>query len=140
MTIRSLRGSKRCIFYYNLETLWLNFAGSQLLSEVHRRFYDAYDNRLPGSNKAANKRPNDSKRRGSTLVQHSATVIIPRMRAETLAGVHILFSSVIPLDMRPESSEMWRLAIGFGATCHKELTPEVTHLIAAKVRLDFLKE
>ena len=55
------------------------------------------------------------------------------MRAETLEGVHILFSSVIPLDTKPEITEIWRMAQMFGATCHIELSSHVTHVVAAKV-------
>lgn len=53
---------------------------------------------------------------------------------ETLQGTHILFSSVIPLDTRPEATEIWRMAHVFGAQCYTELTSNVTHVVAAKVR------
>jgi len=59
--------------------------------------------------------------------------IIPRIRTEVLAGVHILFSSVIPLDTRPESTEIWKMAHMFGARCSTELTADITHVVAAKV-------
>ncbi|KAI0026888.1 hypothetical protein K488DRAFT_64041 [Vararia minispora EC-137] len=100
----------------------------KLLDQVHRQYYEAYDKRPPGieSSKRA------GKRRASTAVQYNTTLIVPRMRSATLADVHILFSSVIPLDMHPETSEMWRLAQAFGATCYTELVPEITHLVAAK--------
>lgn len=49
-----------------------------------------------------------------------------------LRGVHILFSSVIPLDTKPESTEVWKLAHMFGAKVSTELTSEVTHVVAAK--------
>lgn len=58
--------------------------------------------------------------------------IIPAIRSAVLSGVHILFSSVIPLDTPPQSTEIWRLAYMFGATCHVELVPKVTHVVAAK--------
>lgn len=56
------------------------------------------------------------------------------MRQLTLDGVHILFSSVIPLDTRPESTEIWRTATAFGAQCYTELNNRITHVVAAKVR------
>jgi hypothetical protein len=56
------------------------------------------------------------------------------MRVDTLKDVHILFSSVIPLDTKPESTEIWRVAHMFGATCYSELSSMVTHVVAAKVR------
>lgn len=54
------------------------------------------------------------------------------MRAETLSGCTLVFSSVIPLDLPPERAELWRLATSFGAICRKTLTKDVTHLVAAK--------
>ena len=60
-------------------------------------------------------------------------IIIPGLRLQTFDGLHILFSSVIPLDTRPETTDIWNLAEAFGASCHSELTSEVTHLVAAKV-------
>ncbi|KAI0319033.1 hypothetical protein OF83DRAFT_1241216 [Amylostereum chailletii] len=100
----------------------------RFLDEVHGRFYDAYEKRAPGQDT----HPRANRRRPSAPVPYSATYIIPRLRSETLTGVHILFSSVIPLDMKPESSEMWRMASAFGARCHTELSNEVTHLVANK--------
>lgn len=58
---------------------------------------------------------------------------IPVMRQSVLVGTHILFSSVIPLDMRPDASETWRIAVLFGAKCYTELNPRITHVVAAKV-------
>ena len=55
------------------------------------------------------------------------------MRSDTLKDVHILFSSVIPLDTKPESTEIWRVAHMFGAKCYTELSSTVTHVVAAKV-------
>jgi twin BRCT domain len=60
-------------------------------------------------------------------------VIIHGLRLQTFNGLHIVFSSLIPLDTRPESADIWNLAEAFGATCHTELSREVTHLVAAKV-------
>jgi RNA polymerase II subunit A-like phosphatase len=67
-----------------------------------------------------------------------AQIIIPGLRLQTFDGLHILFSSVIPLDTRPESTDIWNLAEAFGASCHTELSSEVTHLVAAKVLPLFL--
>lgn len=59
--------------------------------------------------------------------------IIPRLRSDVFEGVHILFSSVIPLDTKPETTEVWRMAHMFGARCSTELTNDITHVVAAKV-------
>jgi RNA polymerase II subunit A-like phosphatase len=55
------------------------------------------------------------------------------MRIDTLRGTHIVFSSVIPLDMRPETSEIWKTAQAFGAECSTELSNKTTHVVANKV-------
>ncbi|KZV96826.1 hypothetical protein EXIGLDRAFT_704804 [Exidia glandulosa HHB12029] len=83
-----------------------------ILSEVHERYFKLYDAR----------RPTDDARRK----------IIPSIKAQTFAGMHFLFSSVIPLDVRPEESPIWRQAQEFGATCHSDVSPRLTHVITAK--------
>jgi len=94
----------------------------KILEEVHSRFYDEYDARSLDTN--------GHKRKS---VPYDVRTIIPRMRMDTLAGVHILFSSVIPLDTRPEATEIWRTAHAFGAKCYTELSSRITHVVAAKV-------
>ena len=50
---------------------------------------------------------------------------------QVLAGVHIMFSRVIPLqDGRPELHPMWRKAVKFGATCTTQPSDAVTHVAA----------
>ena len=50
---------------------------------------------------------------------------------QVLAGVHIMFSRVIPLqEGRPEQHPMWRKAIKFGATCTTQPSDTVTHVAA----------
>ena len=44
-----------------------------------------------------------------------------------------MFSSVIPLDTKAETTEIWRMAHMFGARCSTELTGDITHVVAAKV-------
>ncbi|TFK26667.1 hypothetical protein FA15DRAFT_263986 [Coprinopsis marcescibilis] len=97
---------------------------AMLLDEVHERFFTAYDIRSPETNRrrmTSKKRPYD------------VTRIIPKIRAETLEGCHILFSGLIPLDTNPESTEIWRSATMFGAVCHTELNSKITHVVAAKL-------
>lgn len=59
--------------------------------------------------------------------------IIPAIRQMTFAGFRVVFSSVIPLDVPPESTDIWRTATAFGAECYKELNPRITHIVANKV-------
>lgn len=50
---------------------------------------------------------------------------------QVLAGVHIMFSRVIPLqEGRPEQHPMWRKAVKFGATCTTQPNDAVTHVAA----------
>ncbi|KAG5642167.1 hypothetical protein DXG03_003528 [Asterophora parasitica] len=95
----------------------------QLLNEVHDRFFNSYDSYT--SRKVAGKRREKP--------PYDVTRIIPGIRTEVLEGVHILFSSVIPLDTRPESTEIWKMAHMFGARCSTELKSDITHVVAAKM-------
>ncbi|KAF8185043.1 hypothetical protein K438DRAFT_1837313 [Mycena galopus ATCC 62051] len=104
----------------------------KLLDEVHRRFFTAYEARREDKDK---EKADGLKRRRNSIKPkpaHDVTLIIPRLRAEVFEGVHILFSSVIPLDTNPETTEIWRMARMFGAKCSTELTADVTHVVAAK--------
>lgn len=47
-----------------------------------------------------------------------------------LAGVCILFSSVVPQRTKPAAHEYWQRALSMGARCVTEFTPEVTHVVA----------
>ncbi|KIJ57127.1 hypothetical protein M422DRAFT_198518 [Sphaerobolus stellatus SS14] len=105
---------------------------ANLLEEVHGKFYDAYDARLPEALPDKRKATLVDGRPVDASVAYDVKLIIPRLRARTLAGVHIVFSSVIPLDVNPRTTEMWKTAEIFGATCHTALSKQVTHLVAAK--------
>ncbi|KAG6854140.1 hypothetical protein C0991_010051 [Blastosporella zonata] len=106
---------------------------SKILREVHDRFFDSYD--------TFSARGTSPKRREKP--PYDVTKIIPRIRTEVLEGVHLLFSSVIPLDTRPESTEIWKMAHMFGARCSTELKPDITHVVAAKrgtVKVDMARK
>lgn len=51
----------------------------------------------------------------------------------TFAGLKIVFSSVIPLDVPPETTDIWRTAVAFGAECYRDLNLRITHVVANKV-------
>ncbi|KAI9570383.1 hypothetical protein HD554DRAFT_2321490 [Boletus coccyginus] len=111
-----------------------------LLEDVHRQFFHAYDRPSPeGRNKrrrSGNEQPRLSK-------PYDVTRIILEMRSRTLDGVHIVFSSVIPLDTTPETTEIWKVAHMFGARCHTELDESTTHVVAAKqgtVKVDMARK
>jgi len=60
--------------------------------------------------------------------------IIPALKRQVLAGVHLLFSGVIPLDVEPRRAGIWLAAESFGAVCSTRLEPSTTHVVSAKVR------
>ncbi|KDQ63166.1 hypothetical protein JAAARDRAFT_29174 [Jaapia argillacea MUCL 33604] len=97
------------------------------LHKVHEAFYTAYDSRRP-----ANKSSKRARRQSTAPPPYDVTMIISQLRMETLQGVHILFSSVIPLDTKAEGTEIWRTAHMFGAKCYTELSSRITHVVAAK--------
>lgn len=70
------------------------------------------------------------------LVFNGSKIIIPQLRLDTFAGVHILFSGVIPTHPKidHENTEIWRMARAFGATCHTDLSREITHVVTSKVK------
>ncbi|GJE86193.1 RNA polymerase II subunit A C-terminal domain phosphatase [Phanerochaete sordida] len=103
----------------------------RILEEVHRQYYTAYDDR-PKEEKEKHIKRKPSKHHVEPPSPYDVRLIIPSMRQTVLAGCHIMFSSVIPLDTRAETSETWRIAVMFGAKCYTELSPRITHLVAAK--------
>ncbi|KAF8140463.1 hypothetical protein EV363DRAFT_1501642 [Boletus edulis] len=110
-----------------------------LLQDVHRQFFDAYDRY---SSEEKNKRRKLGNEQRLPKV-NDVTRIIPEMRTKTLNGVHIVFSSVIPLDTKPENTEIWKVAQMFGARCYTELNNLTTHVVAAKqgtVKVDMARK
>ncbi|KAI0639989.1 hypothetical protein C8Q77DRAFT_1083965 [Trametes polyzona] len=103
----------------------------QILELVHERFYTAWEKHKAEDEGKPPKRKHG--KRTEAQREYDVRTIIPRIRTETLAGCHILFSSVIPLDTRPEATEIWKTAHAFGAKCYTELSPRITHVVAAKV-------
>ncbi|THV06613.1 hypothetical protein K435DRAFT_815972 [Dendrothele bispora CBS 962.96] len=109
----------------------------KLLSDIHQQFFDTYD---AHSSDIASK---SSQKKGNEKIPWDVTRIIPSIRSEVFKGVNLLFSSVIPLDTRPETTEIWRMAVMFGAKCSVELTPDITHVVAAKrgtVKVDMARK
>lgn len=106
---------------------WELIRVSSLLTHIHEEFYTSYDARA--HEKKGKPKSSSHRKHG---VQHDVTNIIPRMRFDTFKGLHLVFSSVIPLDTKPETTEVWKMAHLFGATCSTELSTSVTHVVAAK--------
>ncbi|KZP28980.1 hypothetical protein FIBSPDRAFT_947374 [Athelia psychrophila] len=102
----------------------------KILEDVHDQYFDAYASRAEDA--ARKRKPASAIAKLKEKKSYDVTNIIPRMRTDTLKGVHILFSSVIPLDTKPEATEIWRVAHLFGAKCYTEFSSVITHVVAAK--------
>lgn len=59
--------------------------------------------------------------------------LLKKIKKKVLSDVHILFSGVIPNNILPENSLIWKLAEEFGATCYNTFCPQVTHVVATMV-------
>jgi len=62
----------------------------------------------------------------------SASVIYHQLKKRVFHGVHIVFSGVFPSISDPRNAEEWKLSEEYGATCHTELSDEVTHVVSAR--------
>ncbi|OBZ79019.1 RNA polymerase II subunit A C-terminal domain phosphatase [Grifola frondosa] len=101
----------------------------KILELVHQRFYAAYDERKPTPK--LKRKP--GKRHPPPHVDYDVRTDYNSSTTDgNPGGLHILFSSVIPLDTRPEATEVWRTAHAFGAKCYTELSSNITHVVAAK--------
>ncbi|QRW12188.1 NLI interacting factor-like phosphatase [Ceratobasidium sp. AG-Ba] len=94
-----------------------------VLDEIHTRFFQVYEQEWLSGNKQIV----SARDRGFNVQK-----IIPAIKRRVLDGVHILFSSVIPINMDPTASEYWRQSELFGAKCYTKLGPQITHVVAAK--------
>jgi len=59
--------------------------------------------------------------------------VLREERQKVLAGVHVLFSRVIPLNQDPRTHELWRRAEAFGAVCGTELVVGLTTHVVSTV-------
>ncbi|CAI7896895.1 unnamed protein product [Closterium sp. NIES-54] len=65
------------------------------------------------------------------LILDDSEVILAQERATILAGCHLVFSRVFPTDAsRPQTHPLWRMAESMGATCHTQIGPQITHVVA----------
>ncbi|KAL7413350.1 hypothetical protein BDY24DRAFT_66219 [Mrakia frigida] len=70
------------------------------------------------------------KSKSSSSSPPDVKIILDQLKANVLRGCRLLFSGVIPLGAPPESTEIWQLAKTYGASCEKQLSEKVTHLLA----------
>ncbi|CAD7077403.1 unnamed protein product [Hermetia illucens] len=81
-----------------------------ILKNIHENFYSVYDE---------SKEIPDLK------------ALIPRLRAEVLRGKTLVFSGLVPNNMKLEQSRAFMIARSLGANVHQHITDEATHLVAA---------
>jgi len=88
-----------------------------VLKNIHKTYYDSYD-----------------KKEENISVQN----IMKNMRHKVLGGKNILFSSVIPLNQDPYTTDIWNLTILFGGNPYTAVKPELTHVVAGKVIITYM--
>lgn len=80
------------------------------LKKIHQRFYAFYDE---------HKQIPDLKS------------LIPKIRSEVLLGKVLVFSGLVPTQVKLEKSRAYLIARSLGATVTQQLTDETTHLVAS---------
>ncbi|RKP17785.1 HAD-like protein, partial [Rozella allomycis CSF55] len=56
--------------------------------------------------------------------------ILTEMKENVLKKCNIAFSSIIPLEIQPERSRVWKLVETFGGNCFKQISKDLTHLVS----------
>lgn len=96
-------------------------ASLEVLRQVHTKFFAAEDARSRGATAAS-----------GIVSEPSVKELLPAYRGAVLDGVHICFSRCFDLRYDVHSNDLWVMAEQFGATCHEDLTPQITHVVAKK--------
>ncbi|PWZ01428.1 hypothetical protein BCV70DRAFT_225733 [Testicularia cyperi] len=97
----------------------------RVLEDLHTEWYAAYDHMQ------AHPKPQEAS--DPTIQKPSVIQFINAKKAEVLKGCTIVFSSMIPMGVAPETSIQWELAREFGATPADRIEPGVTtHVVAAR--------
>lgn len=101
----------------------------RLLANIHSRVFGALERSFGSS-----KWPPTRKGHAAILPEAAGCwdvrEILQAERRTILKNVKILFSRIFPLHVVPEEQPLWRLAECLGATCVKEMAPDVTHVVA----------
>lgn len=94
----------------------------EILINIHKEYYKRYDKIKNAGKKAI----------------PDLKVVVPEMRRKVLKGCNIVFSSVIPTNLLPETSHFWTLAESLGAQVSVDLLLDTsknrtTHVVASKL-------
>lgn len=81
-----------------------------ILKQIHKRFYESYDE-------------------NSTIAD--LKTLIPKIRSEVLLGRTLVFSGLVPNQLKLEQSKAYLIARNLGATVKQQLNDDTTHLVAA---------
>ncbi|KAI8910234.1 RNA polymerase II subunit A C-terminal domain phosphatase [Gorgonomyces haynaldii] len=65
--------------------------------------------------------------------QADVRILLPALKYGILRDCTIAFSGVIPIGTDPQSHELWRMALMFGASCQQDIDASVTHVVASKM-------
>ncbi|RDL31827.1 Uncharacterized protein BP5553_09229 [Venustampulla echinocandica] len=112
------------------------------LTQVHKSFYDEYDKALvsaPGG-RVAQLKPGHNKKmsiKGEAAdlkIVPDVAVVMPRIKANTLAGCVIVMSGLVPLGIDLLRSEIALQVMSFGAEIHTRVSRRITHLVASTSR------
>ncbi|WVR00306.1 hypothetical protein IAU59_007449 [Kwoniella sp. CBS 9459] len=97
---------------------------SEILEEVHRRFYAAYDDLEDWDPKT------------SLPMSCDVEFIIPELKAKVLEGCDLIFSGLIPQAVDPTTTDIWQTAETFGALCSTTVHPRITHCVTATLNTE----
>lgn len=80
-----------------------------ILRTIHKRFYEIYDetNEIP-----------------------DLKILVPKIRSEVLRGTCLVFSGLVPVNMKLEQSRAYSIAKSLGANVLANINAETTHLVA----------
>lgn len=115
----------------------LEFLGQALLN-IHNAYFDEYEKQNSGlkGGRIAELKPGHSKKRSIGQLEKipDAAEVMTRMKMRVLAGVHIVFSGVVPLGVDIHCHDIAIWAKSFGATVSESITKRTTHVIGSPER------
>lgn len=80
-----------------------------ILRNIHKRFYAIYD---------------------ETTEIPDLKIIVPKIRCEVLRGQNLVFSGLVPTQMKLEQSRAYFIAKSLGAEVRSNISKDITHLVA----------
>nr|XP_019010141.1 uncharacterized protein I206_04609 [Kwoniella pini CBS 10737]OCF48922.1 hypothetical protein I206_04609 [Kwoniella pini CBS 10737] len=97
---------------------------SDILQEIHHRFYRAFDSLEEWDTKSP------------LPMSCDVEFIIPELKSKVLEGCNLVFSGLIPQAVNPETTDIWQTAETFGALCSLSVHPRITHCVTATLNTE----